>query len=180
MHRWQGYCRRRWPTSASKKQRQSTGPSSTRIHAPVVASVQSLKFATNTSLSKVTPSTLKYMAAVHRKSSSSWGNCSASLKRAFETHFIRSMNNSSFAWLPQVDHFSKLEQYSTLVFDNRGVGMSGSPRGPYSFVRGFLSVRDIDSPVGRVEWQRMSCASSTTFNGRRTVACMSLAYPWVG
>ncbi|KAI9456102.1 Alpha/Beta hydrolase protein [Boletus coccyginus] len=46
--------------------------------------------------------------------------------------FIMGMNNSSFAWLPQVDHFGKLEQYSTLVFDNRGVGMSGSPRGPYS------------------------------------------------
>jgi len=46
--------------------------------------------------------------------------------------FIMGMNNTSFAWLPQVDHFSKLEQYTTLVFDNRGVGMSGSPWGPYS------------------------------------------------
>ncbi|KAF8556875.1 alpha/beta-hydrolase [Imleria badia] len=46
--------------------------------------------------------------------------------------FIMGLNNSAFAWLPQVDHFGKLEQYSTLVFDNRGVGMSGSPRGPYS------------------------------------------------
>ncbi|KAH0830259.1 Alpha/Beta hydrolase protein [Lanmaoa asiatica] len=46
--------------------------------------------------------------------------------------FIMGLNNSSFAWLPQVDHFGKLEQYTTLVFDNRGVGMSGSPRGPYS------------------------------------------------
>jgi pimeloyl-ACP methyl ester carboxylesterase len=52
---------------------------------------------------------------------------------------MRSMNDSSFAWLPQVDHFSKLEKYSTLVFDNRGVGMSGSPQGPYSFVHGSLS-----------------------------------------
>ena len=50
------------------------------------------------------------------------------------------MNDSSFALLPQVDHFGKLEQYSTLVFDNRGVGLSGSPLGPYSFVDGSLSV----------------------------------------
>lgn len=56
------------------------------------------------------------------------------------------MNDTSFAWLPQVDHFGKLEQYSTLVFDNRGVGMSGSPWGPYSFVHDLLSVRGIDSP----------------------------------
>ncbi|KAF8431824.1 Alpha/Beta hydrolase protein [Boletus edulis BED1] len=46
--------------------------------------------------------------------------------------FIMGLNNSSFAWLSQVEHFSRLEQYTALVFDNRGVGMSGSPRGPYS------------------------------------------------
>ncbi|KAF8126547.1 Alpha/Beta hydrolase protein [Boletus edulis] len=46
--------------------------------------------------------------------------------------FIMGMNNTSFAWLSQVEHFGKLEQYTTLVFDNRGVGMSGSPWGPYS------------------------------------------------
>ncbi|KAG6375904.1 alpha beta-hydrolase [Boletus reticuloceps] len=46
--------------------------------------------------------------------------------------FIMGMNNTSFAWLSQVEHFSKLEQYTTLVFDNRGVGMSGSPCGLYS------------------------------------------------
>ncbi|KAI6043045.1 alpha beta-hydrolase [Pisolithus marmoratus] len=36
------------------------------------------------------------------------------------------------AWLPQVGHFGKLPQYSVLAFDNRGVGNSGSPRGPYT------------------------------------------------
>ncbi|KAG6375884.1 Alpha/Beta hydrolase protein [Boletus reticuloceps] len=46
--------------------------------------------------------------------------------------FIMGMNHTSFAWLSQVEHFSKLEQYTTLVFDNRGVGLSGSPWGPYS------------------------------------------------
>jgi hypothetical protein len=43
-----------------------------------------------------------------------------------------SLNSSSFAWLPQVDHFGRLPEYSVLVFDNRGVGNSGAPRGPYS------------------------------------------------
>ena len=51
------------------------------------------------------------------------------------------MNDTSFAWLPQVDHFGRLEQYTILVFDNRGVGMSGTPQGPYSFVKSYLSVR---------------------------------------
>ncbi|KAH7889936.1 Alpha/Beta hydrolase protein [Phlebopus sp. FC_14] len=46
--------------------------------------------------------------------------------------FIMGLNSTSFAWLPQVDHFGKQPHYSVLVFDNRGVGMSGSPRGPYT------------------------------------------------
>ncbi|KAG1904116.1 Alpha/Beta hydrolase protein [Suillus fuscotomentosus] len=46
--------------------------------------------------------------------------------------FIMGVNSTSFGWLYQVEHFSKLPQYSVLVFDNRGVGMSGTPRGPYT------------------------------------------------
>ncbi|KAF9228791.1 alpha/beta-hydrolase [Gyrodon lividus] len=46
--------------------------------------------------------------------------------------FIMGLSGPSFAWLPQVEHFGKLDQYSVLVFDNRGVGMSGSPKGPYT------------------------------------------------
>ncbi|KAF5391757.1 hypothetical protein D9757_001717 [Collybiopsis confluens] len=48
--------------------------------------------------------------------------------------FIMGLNSSLFAWLPQVKYFSKKPQYSVLVFDNRGVGNSGTPRGPYTFV----------------------------------------------
>jgi hypothetical protein len=33
-----------------------------------------------------------------------------------------------------VAHFGPLPQYSILVFDNRGVGNSDTPRGPYTFV----------------------------------------------
>ncbi|KAF8547196.1 alpha/beta-hydrolase [Imleria badia] len=63
--------------------------------------------------------------------------------------FIMGMNDTSFAWLPQVDHFGKLEQYSTLVFDNRGVGMSGSPWGPYS--TGGMA-EDILSLLNYLQW----------------------------
>ncbi|KAK0210371.1 Alpha/Beta hydrolase protein [Desarmillaria ectypa] len=46
--------------------------------------------------------------------------------------FVMGLNSSSFAWALQVAHFSKLPQYSVLVFDNRGVGYSGVPRGPFT------------------------------------------------
>ncbi|TFY80065.1 hypothetical protein EWM64_g3942 [Hericium alpestre] len=46
--------------------------------------------------------------------------------------FIMGLNSSSFSWAPQVAHFGRDPQYSILVFDNRGVGNSGTPRGPYS------------------------------------------------
>jgi len=47
--------------------------------------------------------------------------------------FIMGLNSTSFGWAPQVEHFSKLRSgYTTLVFDNRGVGMSGTPKGPYT------------------------------------------------
>ncbi|KAH9930995.1 Alpha/Beta hydrolase protein [Fomitopsis serialis] len=42
------------------------------------------------------------------------------------------LNSTSFAWFPQVDYFSKKPEYSVLVFDNRGVGNSGAPMGPYT------------------------------------------------
>ncbi|KAI0056226.1 alpha beta-hydrolase [Artomyces pyxidatus] len=46
--------------------------------------------------------------------------------------FIMGLNSSSFAWVPQVRHFGRSPDHSVLVFDNRGVGYSGTPRGPYS------------------------------------------------
>ncbi|TFK81695.1 alpha/beta-hydrolase [Polyporus arcularius HHB13444] len=46
--------------------------------------------------------------------------------------FIMGLNSSSAAWLPQVDYFGSKPEYSVLVFDNRGVGNSGAPRGPYT------------------------------------------------
>jgi pimeloyl-ACP methyl ester carboxylesterase len=46
--------------------------------------------------------------------------------------FIVGLNNTSFAWESQVKYFAPIEKYSVVVFDNRGVGNSDAPRGPYS------------------------------------------------
>ncbi|KAL1689549.1 Alpha/Beta hydrolase protein [Schizophyllum commune] len=50
--------------------------------------------------------------------------------------FIMGLNSSSFAWKPQVEYFTSTPElrakYTVLVFDNRGVGNSGTPRGPYT------------------------------------------------
>ncbi|KAF7322687.1 FACT complex subunit SPT16 [Mycena chlorophos] len=46
--------------------------------------------------------------------------------------FIMGLNSSSFAWAAQGDYFGKLEGYSILLLDNRGVGHSTTPRGPYT------------------------------------------------
>ncbi|PIL23842.1 hypothetical protein GSI_13593 [Ganoderma sinense ZZ0214-1] len=46
--------------------------------------------------------------------------------------FIMGLNSTSSAWLSQVDHFGRMPEYSAMVFDNRGVGNSEAPRGPYT------------------------------------------------
>ncbi|KAH9050908.1 alpha/beta-hydrolase [Lactarius deliciosus] len=46
--------------------------------------------------------------------------------------FITGLNVTSNSWAAQVKHFSRLPQYSILVFDNRGTGNSDTPMGPYS------------------------------------------------
>lgn len=50
----------------------------------------------------------------------------------YKVVFIMGLNSSCFGWAPQVRHFSRTESHTLLVFDNRGVGNSGYPRGPYS------------------------------------------------
>ncbi|KAI5481286.1 alpha/beta hydrolase, epoxide hydrolase-like protein [Pseudohyphozyma bogoriensis] len=46
--------------------------------------------------------------------------------------FVMGLNNSSFGWWKQVKYFGSKPGYSVLVFDNRGVGSSDSPKGRYS------------------------------------------------
>jgi len=46
--------------------------------------------------------------------------------------FIMGLNTTCFGWINQVEHFGRNPNYSILVFDNRGVGNSGAPLGPYT------------------------------------------------
>lgn len=70
-----------------------------------------------------------------------------------------SVNSTSFGWFSQVEHFGRLPQYSVLVFDNRGVGMSGTPRGPYTYVSSLIPADMRIDPfriIERVAWLRTS------------------------
>jgi pimeloyl-ACP methyl ester carboxylesterase len=49
---------------------------------------------------------------------------------------IMGLNSSSFSWGNQVELLAK--HNSVLVLDNRGVGNSSTPRGPYSYAFFFL------------------------------------------
>ncbi|KAF8897119.1 Alpha/Beta hydrolase protein [Infundibulicybe gibba] len=50
----------------------------------------------------------------------------------FKVVFIMGLNSSCFGWGPQVRHFGVTTTHTILAFDNRGVGNSGYPRGPYT------------------------------------------------
>ncbi|KAL7414118.1 Alpha/Beta hydrolase protein [Mrakia frigida] len=45
---------------------------------------------------------------------------------------ITGLNNTSFAWVKQVEHFASDPRYSVLVFDPRGAGNSSSPEGRFT------------------------------------------------
>ncbi|GAA5828729.1 hypothetical protein JCM5353_002870 [Sporobolomyces roseus] len=63
--------------------------------------------------------------------------------------FIMGLNNSSFAWQHQLSYFSSLPGYSTLVFDNRGVGHSDAPKGAYKTSE---MARDVVELLEEVGW----------------------------
>ncbi|KAH9026450.1 hypothetical protein EDB84DRAFT_341065 [Lactarius hengduanensis] len=72
------------------------------------------------------------------------GACQSSLRlsasitsRSFLSQLIRHLYrlmDSLNSRAAQVKHFSRLLQYSILVFDHRGAGNSDTPKGPYSSV----------------------------------------------
>ncbi|EJT98504.1 alpha/beta-hydrolase [Dacryopinax primogenitus] len=74
---------------------------------------------------------------------------------------IMGLNSTSFSWAPQVDYFAKNPRYSVLVFDNRGVGHSEAPRGPYT-TRGMAD--DVLKLLDYVGW-----------NGKRSLNIVGLS-----
>ena len=80
------------------------------------------------------------MEMVGRGSSSLWGELRAPPAVAFEftQPAFQSLNTSSFGWKFVVEYFTEVKEadgsyrYSVLVFDNRGVGNSTTPSGPYT------------------------------------------------
>ena len=73
-------------------------------------------------------------------------------------HNTSRLNTTSFSWESQVKHFARTGKHSVLVFDNRGVGNSDTPRGPYScvFLSVQLCVRNFNEHVGQSGWRKMS------------------------
>lgn len=65
--------------------------------------------------------------------------------------FVMGLNNSCFAWLPQVEHLAKDPQYSCLVFDNRGVSNSETPAGWYKTSDMAQDAFDLLGHVGWIE-----------------------------
>ncbi|KAF9583344.1 hypothetical protein BGW38_009702 [Lunasporangiospora selenospora] len=45
---------------------------------------------------------------------------------------IMGLNSPGSAWEPVVEHFAKNPEFTTVFFDNRGIGFSDSPKGLYS------------------------------------------------
>ncbi|KAF9036923.1 alpha/beta-hydrolase [Hymenopellis radicata] len=64
--------------------------------------------------------------------------------------FIMGLNSSSFAWASQISHFGQLSNYTCLVFDNRGVGYSGVPPGPFTTS---AMAQDVVALLDYVEWK---------------------------
>jgi pimeloyl-ACP methyl ester carboxylesterase len=66
-----------------------------------------------------------------------------------------------------VDYFGKSDRYTILVFDNRGVGNSGTPKGPYAYVYSLSDVYTLSRPSKeQVPWQKTSSFFSTMWDGR--------------
>jgi len=64
--------------------------------------------------------------------------------------FIMGLNSTSFSWTNQVEHFGSDPNYSILVFDNRGVGNSGTPFGPYTTSE---MARDVVALLDYIGWE---------------------------
>lgn len=60
------------------------------------------------------------------------------------------LSNSCFGWSNQVKYFASKSGYQVLVFDNRGVGLSDSPKGAYKTSEMAMDVVELLHQVGWV------------------------------
>jgi pimeloyl-ACP methyl ester carboxylesterase len=100
--------------------------------------------------------------------------CSINDRHA-NTKFAVRLNSTSFGWQSQIEYFGHLPGYSCLVFDNRGVGNSGAPRGPYSYVAlvAICVQQQTTGFIARAAWRRMLLFSSNISAGQVNVIYMS-------
>ncbi|KAG0327319.1 hypothetical protein BG004_002790 [Podila humilis] len=61
---------------------------------------------------------------------------------------IMGLNSPGSAWEPVVEHFAKRPEYTTVFFDNRGVGFSDAPKGLYSTSQMALDTLDLLDALG--------------------------------
>ena len=98
------------------------------------------------------------------------GTKNAAVQQQRKVVFIMGLNSNSFAWGPQIRHFGKKEGYASLVFDNRGVGHSGYPRGPYTCVFSVFSYVRV--------W--LMCELCRTSGMAEDVICLLDTLGWTG
>ncbi|KAK4048657.1 hypothetical protein OIV83_004627 [Microbotryomycetes sp. JL201] len=65
--------------------------------------------------------------------------------------WIMGLSNSCFGWNLQVQHFASLPRHQCLVFDNRGVGSSDSPKGLYQVREMAKDVVELLEQVGWID-----------------------------
>ncbi|KAJ3208375.1 hypothetical protein HDU67_006782 [Dinochytrium kinnereticum] len=65
--------------------------------------------------------------------------------------FVGGFGNVCHQWDMQVDFFSKIPDYSVCIFDNRGAGLSSSPKGRYKTSEMAMDARDLINHLG---WEK--------------------------
>ncbi|KAJ3060207.1 hypothetical protein HDU98_003804 [Podochytrium sp. JEL0797] len=85
--------------------------------------------------------------------------------------FVMGLNITHQSWDHQYDYFGKLDQYSCLVFDNRGVGHSDAPSGMYSTSE---MARDTVELLDSVGWTRPVHVVGVSMGGMISMEMASL------
>lgn len=91
--------------------------------------------------------------------------------------FVMGLNNSCYAWEHQAAHFGREKGYQLLVFDNRGVGNSDSPKGLYKTSEMALDTVELLDHVG---WEKEVHVIGVSMGGMVAQELVSLALFWDG